>query len=95
MGIDDSIPISTGLAPSCSKKLVSNTPPVILTKTAAKMPSSVEALRLVLISCVESWCCGGGCTDAEAGGSSIFKDGADNVSTRAKSNVKLGGGTAE
>jgi len=97
MGIDDSIPISTELAPSWSKKLVSNTPPVMLVKIVAKMPSIVEALRLVLTACVEIICCDSGdCTDADApGGSSIFEGGADKLSTRAKSNVKLNLGTDE
>ena len=43
------MPISIGLAPTWSKKLVSNTPPVILIKIAANTPSMVEALRLVRI----------------------------------------------
>jgi hypothetical protein len=73
MGIDDNIPISTGLAPSCSKKLVSNTPLVMLRKTPAKTPSIVDALRLVRIVWVEILGCGGGFTEADpAGGSNIF-----------------------
>ncbi len=48
------MPISVGLAPSSSKKLVSNTPPVMLEKRVAKTPSAVAALKLVRISSLET-----------------------------------------
>lgn len=56
MGIEDSNPISTGVAPSFSKKLVSNTPLVVALKIAARMPSSVDAWRLVRRASLEIFC---------------------------------------
>lgn len=91
MGIEESIPISSGFAPNCSKKLVSNTPLVMLEKTAAKTPSQVEALRLVRMADLEI--CGGtetSCVADSALVESISTAGADNVSTGSRSlNVQL------
>jgi hypothetical protein len=53
MGIEEIIPISTGPAPNSSKKLLINTPPVTLSKSVAKTPSKVDALRLDRISELE------------------------------------------
>jgi hypothetical protein len=83
MGIDDSKPISTGVAPSWSKKLISNTPPVMLEKIVAKTPSIVDAFRLVLVACLEIF---DGASvlmiGADAGrGSSTSKTGEDKVFT--------------
>jgi len=47
MGIDADSPISTGLACSSTKKLLSNTHPTMLEKTVANTPSIVEAFKLV------------------------------------------------
>ena len=47
MGIDDSKPISTLVAPSSSKKLVNSTPVVTLPNNVAKTPSKVDARSVV------------------------------------------------
>jgi hypothetical protein len=52
MGIEESKPISTGVAPSRSRKLTSSTPPVILEKIVANTPSRIDAVRLVRILCL-------------------------------------------
>jgi hypothetical protein len=83
MGIEESIPISTGLAFSWSKKLVSNTPLVTLEKIAAKTPSMVDAFRLIRSANLEICCgsIGAICVPAPAGEELISKAGADKVST--------------
>ena len=53
MGIDDSKPISTLVAPSSNKKLVSKIPVVALLKIVAKTLSTVDARRLVRIAALE------------------------------------------
>ncbi len=89
MGIDESNPISTGLACSLSRKLVSNTPLVVAEKIVASTPSRVDACRLVRIPCLKLLFNGGaGTIGAGAGkGSRIFKDGLEEVSTEAKSDI--------
>jgi hypothetical protein len=47
MGIDESKPISTLVAPSSSKKFVSSTPVVTLPKNVANTPSMVDARSVV------------------------------------------------
>src|SRR3569832_2112714 len=54
MGIDESKPISTLVAPSSNKKLVSKTPPVTPLKIVAKTPSRVAARRLVRTDALDS-----------------------------------------
>jgi hypothetical protein len=53
MGVEANSPICRGVASSSTRKLLSNTPPVILEKTVAKTPSSVEARRLARMSFFE------------------------------------------
>lgn len=97
MGIDDSKPISTGVAPSWSKKLISNTPPVMLEKIVAKTPSIVDALRLVLVACLEIF---GGVSvlmiGSDAGrSSSTSKTGEDKVFTIVISRYQVGQASTE
>jgi hypothetical protein len=53
MGIEDTSPISTLVAPSCSKKLLSSTPVVTQVKILAKTLSRVKAFKLERISALE------------------------------------------
>ncbi len=54
MGMAESSPISTLVAPSCSKKLLSKTSAVTQEKKAEKTPSKVEAFRLERMACLLS-----------------------------------------
>jgi hypothetical protein len=53
MGIEDTSPISTLVAPSCSKKLLISTPVVTQVKMLAKTLSRVKAFKLERISALE------------------------------------------
>ena len=76
IGIDESNPISIGLACSLSRKLVSNTPVVVAENTVARTPSSVEALRLLRIACMDLFCGGVGTMGSDAArGSRVSKPG--------------------
>jgi hypothetical protein len=91
MGIDESKPISTLVAPSSSKKLVSKTPPVTPLKRVAKTPSRVDARRLVRTDALDSDRGGSGTTTASDNAlfSETFTTGTGIVFSRMQSVVFL------